>query len=183
MNPLRAALFGLLLAVAGVVTTAAAQTPVPLRVGIAAPTVNMLPMWVGDAAGLFAARGLKVEIVDTAGGSRGLGLLRAGEIAAMNVGLSAVIDENSRGADLRLIAASANTMSFGFFGAPGVAGAEGVRGKKIAVSTLRSESDAAAMLALRQLGLSRADVTLVETGTTLARMQALLSGEIAATAL
>ena len=73
-------------------------------------------------------------------------MLRAGEIAAMNVGLSAVIDENSKGADLRLIAASANTMSFGFFGAPGVTDAEGVRGKKVAVSTLRSESDAAAML-------------------------------------
>ena len=180
MSFARAALLGLTLAL-GALTNAAAQTP--FRVGIAAPTVNMLPMWVGDAAGLFAARGLEVEIVDTGGGSRGLAMLRAGELAAMNVGLSAVIDENSRGADLRLIAASANTMSFGFFGAPGVTGAEGLRGKEVAVSTLRSESDAAAMLALRELGLSRGDVTLVETGTTLARMEALLAGEIAATAL
>jgi NitT/TauT family transport system substrate-binding protein len=143
----------------------------------------MLPMWVGADAGLFAARGLNVEIVDTGGGSRGVAMLRAGQLAAMNVGLSAVIDENSKGADLRLIASSANTMSFGFFGAPGVANAASVRGKRVAVSTLRSESDAAAMLALRRLGLSRSDVTLVETGTTLARMQALIAGDVAATAL
>jgi NitT/TauT family transport system substrate-binding protein len=154
-----------------------------MRVGIAAPTVNMLPMWVGADAGLFAARGLNVTIVDTGGGSRGLAMLDTGEIMAMNVGLSAVVDENSRGRDFRLIASSANTMSFGFFGAPGVTDAAQLRGKKVGVSTLRSESDAAAMLGLKQLALSRSDVTLVETGTTLARMEALLSGAIAATAL
>jgi NitT/TauT family transport system substrate-binding protein len=183
MSLLRVTLLAFMLAMAAAPMNASAQALTPMRVGIAAPTVNMLPMWVGEASGLFAARGLSVEIVDTGGGSRGLAMLRAGELSAMNVGLSAVIDENTKGADLRLIAASANTMSFGFFGARGVTSANALRGRKVAVSTLRSESDAAAMLALKQLGLARGDVELVETGTTLARMEALLSGEIAATAL
>ena len=125
---------------------AAAPAPavVSLRVGIAAPTVNMLPMWVADAGGLFAAHGLNVEIVDAGGGSRGLAMLRRGALQAMNVGLSAVVDENANGADFRLIASSANTMSFGFFGTRGSTNAAALRGKKIGISTLRSESDIAA---------------------------------------
>ena len=170
----------LALAVALFAAPAAAQ--VPLRVGIPAPTVNMLPMWVAQEAGFFDAGGLAVEIVDTGGGSRGLAMLRAGELQIMNVGLSAVIDENGRGADFRMIAASTNTMSFGFFGAPGITAA-GLRGQKVGVSTLGSESDVAATLALRKLGLGRGDVVFVETGATMARLDALMSGAIAATAL
>ena len=64
------------------------------RVGIAAPTVNMLPLWMGQEAGLFKARGLAVEIVNTDGGSRGLAEVGAGRLEAMTVGLSSVIDAN-----------------------------------------------------------------------------------------
>ena len=57
---------------------APAQELTPFRVGIAAQTVNMLPMWMAETAGLFRARGLKVEIVNTDGGSRGLSAVSAG---------------------------------------------------------------------------------------------------------
>jgi NitT/TauT family transport system substrate-binding protein len=160
-----------------------AQDLTPFRVGIAAQTVNMLPMWMAQAAGLFGARGLNVEIVNTDGGSRGLSAVSAGELQAMNVGLSAVIDANRKGGDLRLVASSANTFSFGFFGAADVKGAADLTGQKVGVSSAGSESDTAVSLALKQLGLSRADVTVVEAGATLKRLDALRSGQIKATAL
>jgi NitT/TauT family transport system substrate-binding protein len=175
-----AALVGL----AAVLAPAArAQDLTPFRVGIAAQTVNMLPMWMAEAAGLFAARGLKVEIVNTDGGSRGLAAVSAGQLQAMNVGLSAVIDANKKGGDLRLIASSANTFSFGFFGAAGVKGAADLKGRTVGVSSLGSESDTAVSLALKQLGLDRRDVTVVEAGATLKRLEALRAGQIQATAL
>ena len=153
------------------------------KVGIAAPTVNMLPLWMGQEAGLFRARGLAVEIVNTDGGSRGLAEVGAGRLQAMTVGLSAVIDANGRNGDYRLIASGANTMSFRFFGTNGIAGAAALKGKKIGVSAFGSESDSAASMALKQMGLTRGEVSVVEAGGTLKRLEALKSGAIAATAL
>lgn len=165
------------------ISSAPAQELTPFRVGIAAQTVNMLPMWMAQSAGLFRARGLNVEIVNTDGGSRGLAAVSAGQLQAMNVGLSAVIDANKKGGDLRLVASSANTFSFGFFGAADVKAAADLKGQKVGVSSLGSESDTAVSLALKQLGLSRQDVTVVEAGGTLKRLDALRSGQIKATAL
>ncbi len=152
------------------------------RVGITAPTVNMLPLWMARDAGLFRMRGLNVEIVNTEGGSRGLAMVGQGRLQAMTVGLSATIDANTKGGDYRLIASGANTMSFRFFGAGGVT-TSSLRGKIVGVSSFGSESDVAATMALRQLGLSRQDVTVVELGGTLDRLEALRAGRISATAL
>ena len=163
--------------------SAHAAEPVTFKIGIAAPTVNMLPLWIGQSSGIFAAHGLNVEIVNTDGGSRGLAEVGEGKLQAMTVGLSAVIDANGKGGDYRLIASGANTMSFRFFGASRITDAGSLRGKKIGVSAFGSESDSAASLALKQLGLSRSEVTVVEAGGTLKRLQALKSGAIAATAL
>ncbi len=156
---------------------------IPFRVGIAAPTVNMLPLWTAQQAGLFKARGLDAQIVNTDGGSRGLAEVGAGRLQAMMVGLSSVIEANDKGGDYRLIASGANTMSFRFFGARGISNASALKGKIVGVSTFGSESDSAATMALKQLGLSRSDVQLVEAGGTLKRLAALKSGALAATAL
>ena len=176
-------LFVAALLFAGVTGGASAAQPAPFKVGIAAPTVNMLPLWMGLEAGLFKARGLDVEIVNTDGGSRGLAEVGAGRLQAMTVGLSATIDANGKGGDYRLIASGANTMSFRFFGAKGVAGAAALKGKTVGVSAFGSESDSAASMALKQLGLTRRDVKMVEAGGTLKRLEALKSGALAATAL
>lgn len=153
------------------------------RVGIAAPTVNMLPLWIAQASGLFKARGLNVEIVDTAGGSRGLAQVGSGKLQAMMVGLSAVLDANSKGGDYRLIASGANTMSFRFFGVKGISGADALKGRRVGISAFGSESDSAATMALKRLKLTRSDVQIVEAGGTLTRLDALKTGKLAATAL
>ena len=152
------------------------------RVGITAPTVNMLPLWMARDAGLFRMRGLNIEIVNTEGGSRGLAQVGQGRLQAMTVGLSATIDANTKGGDYRLIASGANTMSFRFFGANGLTAAT-LKGKAVGVSSFGSESDVAASMALRQLGLTRRDVNVIESGGTLDRLSALRAGRIAATAL
>src|SRR4051812_17286475 len=184
VQPIRAiALLAAAMVVFAIAGSAAAAPGAPFKIGIASPTVNMLPLWMGKEAGLFKGRGLDVEIVNTDGGSRGLLEVGAGRLQAMTVGLSAVIDANGKNGDYRLIASGANTMSFRFFGAKGVAGAASLRGKKVGVSALGSESDSAASLALKQLGLTRNDVSVVEAGGTLKRLDSLKSGALAATAL
>lgn len=160
---------------------AAAQ--VPFKAGITAPTVNMLPLWLARDEALFRAHGLAVELVVTDGGSRGLAEVGAGRLQEMTVGLSSVLDANSKGGDYRLVASGANSLSLGFYSGPGVASAAQLRGKKIGISARGSESDTAAMFALRRLGLARQDVIVVELGGTEKRLDALKAGTVDASAL
>lgn len=155
----------------------------PLKIGISEPVNTVLAIWMADAAGFYAAQGLKVEIINMNGGSRGAAELAAGRIDAMHVGLSSVARLNRAGSDLRIIASLANVIRFTFFSTPGVTNAAGLKGGIVGVSTFGSESDATVTLALRRLGLTRDDVTLKEYGGSSRRIAAVKSGEIQASAL
>jgi ABC-type nitrate/sulfonate/bicarbonate transport system substrate-binding protein len=98
---------GLLLWLLQAATVRAAE-PTSLKVGISEPVNTVLAIWMADAAGFYAANGLKVEIINMSGGSRGAAELAAGRIDAMHVGLSSVVRLNRNGSDLRIVAALAN---------------------------------------------------------------------------
>jgi NitT/TauT family transport system substrate-binding protein len=172
-----------LLAFAALAVPAKAQPLPHVRAGIAAPTVNMLPLWLAQDAGFFRARGLDVEIIPTDGGSRGLAQVGTGALQEMTVGLSSVLDASGRTGEYRLVASGANTLSMGFFGSKSVKGAAQLRRQKVGVSAFGSESDMAAMLALRKLKLNRRDVFMVESGGTEKRLNLLNLDAIRASAL
>ena len=88
--------------------------PIELKVGISDPVNTVLAIWMADAAGFYAANGIKVEIINMNGGSRGAAELAAGRIDAMHVGLSSVVRLNRTGGDLRIIASLANVIRFTF---------------------------------------------------------------------
>src|ERR1700710_92192 len=161
----------------------ASAQPAEFKVGIPDPVNTVLAIWMADAAGFYAANGLKVEIINMNGGSRGAAELAAGRIDAMHVGLSSVVRFNRTGGDLRIIASLANVIRFAFVSAPGVKTAADLKGGVVGVSTFGSESDSTVPLALKRLGLSRDDVTLKEYGGGPRRLAAVKSGEIKATAV
>jgi len=160
----------------------AAET-VPFKVGISDTVNTVLPLWMAQTCGLYAADGLAVEIVNMSGGSRGVRALTAATIDAMHVGLSSVVAQNQEGGEARFIESLSNVIRFTFFAAPGVTTAAELKGGGVGVSTFGSESDATVTLALQRLGLTRQDVTLKEYGGALRRLDALKSGEIKATAI
>jgi ABC-type nitrate/sulfonate/bicarbonate transport system substrate-binding protein len=160
---------------------AAAQQPVELKAGISDPVNTVLAWYMARDAGFYAAQGLKVEIVNMHGGSRGAAELQAGRLDVMHVGLSSVIRVNRAGGDIRLIGSLANVIRFTFFSAAGVKTAADLKGGVIGVSTFGSESDSTVTLALARLGLTRSDVTLKEYGGGARRLAAVQSGEIKAT--
>ena len=73
---------------------------------------------MADAAGFYEATGIKLEIINMNGGSRGAAELAAGRIDAMHVGLSSVVRLNRTGGDLRIVASLANVIRFTFFSGP-----------------------------------------------------------------
>jgi NitT/TauT family transport system substrate-binding protein len=160
---------------------AAAQAPVELKAGISDPVNTVLAWYMARDAGFYAAHGLKVDIVNMHGGSRGAAELQAGRLDIMHVGLSSVIRVNRGGGDIRLIGSLANVIRFTFFSAANVKTAADLKGGVIGVSTFGSESDSTVTLALARLGLTRNDVTLKEYGGGARRLAAVKSGEIQAT--
>jgi ABC-type nitrate/sulfonate/bicarbonate transport system substrate-binding protein len=171
------------IALVGALTMAAPAQAVDFKVGISEPVNTVLAMWMADAAGAYAAQGLKVEIINMSGGSRGAQELAAGRIDVMHVGLSSVVRLNRAGGNLRFIASLSNVIRFTFFSAPNVRTAADLKGGTVGVSTFGSESDATVTLALQRLGLTRADVTLKEYGGGFKRIEAVQSGAIKATAV
>jgi ABC-type nitrate/sulfonate/bicarbonate transport system substrate-binding protein len=156
--------------------------PIVLKVGISERLNTVLAIWMADAAGFYEANGLKLEIINMNGGSRGAAELAAGRIDAMHVGLSSVVQLNRAGGDLRIVASLANVIRFTFFSGPGVKTAADLKGGVVGVSSFGSETDSTATFALKRLGLSRDDVTLKVYGGT-RRLAAVKSGEIKATAV
>ncbi len=157
--------------------------PVLVKAGISDAVNTVLAWYMARAAGLYAAVGLNVDVLNMHGGSKGAGELQAGRIDVMHVGLSSVIRVNRSGGNLRVIGSLSNVIRFAFFSAPGVNKAADLAGGIVAVSTLGSETDSTATLALQKLGLSRGDVVIKELGGSKNRLRALKSGEIKATAL
>ena len=151
------------------------------RVGQSSPANTFLAIWMADDAGFYEANGLKLEIVPMAGGRDMAAAFADGRIDAMHIGLSSVVRANAVSADLRTFGSLSNVIRFALFGKPGVKSADDLKGGTVAISSLGSESDATLPLMLDKLGLTRADVQIKELG--LARLAAIQSGAVAATAL
>jgi ABC-type nitrate/sulfonate/bicarbonate transport system substrate-binding protein len=172
-----------LILIGGAATPVAAQQHTEFKVGLSALVNTALPLYFADAGGFYAKQGLKVTISDMGGGTRGAQALEAGAIQVMHVGLSGVVDRNTKGGDLRVIASLSNVMRFIFFSDPMVKTAADLKGGVVGISSFGSESDIAATLALQKLGLTRADVTLKEVGGSPQRLAAIKSGAIKAAAM
>jgi ABC-type nitrate/sulfonate/bicarbonate transport system substrate-binding protein len=172
-----------LLAVARPAAAQPAAPPIQIKAGISDPVNTVLAWYMARAAGLYAAQGLNVDIINMNGGSKGAEELQAGRIDVMHVGLSSVVKVNQGGGDLRVIGSLSNVIRFTFFSAPGVKTAADLKGGVVGVSTFGSESDSTVTLALQKLGLSRGDVTIKEVGGGMKRLEAVKSGEIKATAI
>ena len=157
--------------------------PTEFDVGISGNGVTFFTLWMAEAGGFFKRAGLNVQVVDLPGGARSLQVLLAGKIAATHAGLGPLTQANNQGADLRMIASTSNTIPFTIFLNPNVKTAVDLKDGKIGISTFGSEADLAVALALKQLGLNRKDVTILQVGENATRLQALLAGQLSATPL
>jgi NitT/TauT family transport system substrate-binding protein len=157
--------------------SAEAADPTPFKIGISAPVVTILPVWMAETGGFYAKEGLKVEVINMEGGTRGLQVLLSGEIQGMHVGLAPAVLANKQGADLRLVTSTCNTIPITMFTKAGVTTAD-LKGKTFGISTFGSETDIATSIMLKRLGLSRQDVTVSQIGGSSQRFAALVAGRI-----
>jgi NitT/TauT family transport system substrate-binding protein len=163
---------------AGLPAMARAAESTELKIGLSAAGNTSLALLLAQDQGFYAARGIKTEVSVFDAGSHGAAALQARRIDAMHVGLSAVIELDRAGAQLRLIASLVNVVRFSLFVAPGVRTGEDLKGGVMAVSGFGSESDSTMRLALARLGLKPGDVIMQEVSGNASRIAALKSGAI-----
>ncbi|HLC26164.1 MAG TPA: ABC transporter substrate-binding protein [bacterium] len=140
--------------------------------------------YIAKRAGLFAKYGLDVDLLFISGGSTTIQAMIAGDVPISQVAGPAVVQARLAGSDVVFVAGVLNTLIQNVITAPDITRPELLKGKKFAISRFGSESDFAARLALKKMGLDpQKDVTLLQIGGQTARYVALKGGSIQATLL
>jgi NitT/TauT family transport system substrate-binding protein len=144
---------------------------------------GIAPLYLGNDAGIFEKQGLNLEMVFIPGGSLSLQALIGRSLDLLLTGGPPVVNAYLQGAKIKIIGGVTNLLPYTFVVATGLKTSEQVRGKKIGISRFGSNTDYVVRLALEQLGLSAAQVQIIQVGGSQARLVALKSGAIQATVL
>lgn len=140
------------------------------------------PLWIGVDQGIFAKYGLKVNPVES-GSSVGATAVVAGQAQVYYGEATSAFQAAAQGQPAEIVATFRDYGIFKFIGSKDIKTAADLAGKPIAISSVGDSTDLSTRNALAQLGVSVNSVTLLPTGTSSARLAALLTGKVAATLL
>ena len=141
------------------------------------------PLYVGQDAGIFRRHGFNLDLIFIAGGSLSTQALIGKSLDLLNTGGPPFLNAYVRGARLKIIGGVTNILPYVFMSTARITSAEQLRGKKIGISRFGSNTDFVVRLALGQLGLAPADVTVLQIGGSQSRLLAMKAGTIDATVL
>ncbi len=156
-----------------------AQTLDKLRLGYSGTGLNNYTLEMAKRQGIFRRNGLDVEVVYVNSGSLLNQALIAGTFDVSYSQGSESMLAKLRGADMRIIAVTANRFNHVYLAAPSITSFKQLKGKKVAVSRFGSGSHFQSNLALKEGGLDpEKDVTTLQIGNSGARLAAILSGVV-----
>jgi NitT/TauT family transport system substrate-binding protein len=141
------------------------------------------PLYVAQDAGIFRKHGFTLEMVFIAGGSLSTQALIGKSLELLQTGGPHFLSAYLRGARLKIIGGVTNILPYVLLTGGRITSSEQLRGKKIGISRFGSNTDFVVRLALGQLGLTPADVTILQVGGSQSRLVALKAGTIDATVL
>jgi len=141
------------------------------------------PLYVAQDAGIFRKHGLRLELVFIAGGSLSTQALIGKSLDLLQTGGPPFLNAYLRGARLKIIGGVTNILPYVLITSTRITSAEQLRGKKIGISRFGSNTDYVVRFALGILGLTPADVTVLQVGGSQSRLVALKAGTIDATVL
>lgn len=172
--------FALLLSILGSAPAQAQLTK--LNVAYSAISGDALPAWIAKDAGIFEKNGLDVQLVFFTGGTTAVMALVSTDTPIAQLAGAAVINSVMAGSDAALVVGGVTSLNYYLLGRPEIKTAEQLRGGSVAISRFGSSSDFIARYALQKVGLTPGkDVTIVQIGSTTARVDAALTGRVQAT--
>jgi NitT/TauT family transport system substrate-binding protein len=153
-----------------------------INVGYSAISGDALPAWVAKDAGIFEKNGLDVQLVFFTGGTTAVMALVSADTPIAQLAGPAVINSVLAGSDAVLIVGGVTSLNYYLMGRPEIKTPEQLKGGSVAISRFGSSSDFIARYALSKIGLNPGkDVTIVQIGSTTARVDAALTGRVQAT--
>lgn len=153
-----------------------------INVAYSAISGDALPAWIAKDAGIFEKNGLDVQLVFFTGGTTAVMALVSSDTPIAQLAGAAVINSVMAGSDAALIVGGVTSLNYYLMGRPEIKTAEQLKGGSVAISRFGSSSDFIARYALQKVGLTPGkDVTIVQIGSTTARVDAALTGRVQAT--
>src|SRR5262245_44398955 len=160
-------------------TSASSDTLTTLVIGGGAVGFNWLPVIVADRQGLFARRGLAVEIKRLGAVDKATAAVKAGEINLTITPPEGAIRDAAAGGNLRIIAGNVNRLPLSLIANPRFRRIEELKGAKLGTSSLTEGTALYTMEVLRQHGLNHpGDYEFAVVGVHPARWKALQEGTI-----
>jgi len=181
MNSKRVATLSLLFlfSFVGHCVSASAQSLTRLHVGYSSPSGNQAVLWVAKEAGSFKHHGLDVDLIFIGSGSTMTQAVIAGQINIAQVGGVAPISARLRGADLKIVAVSFNTLALSLIVQQDIRSMADLKGKRIRISRFGSNTDFGARYILKKHGLlPDRDVAILQHGDVPSTFAALQAGGI-----
>jgi NitT/TauT family transport system substrate-binding protein len=155
-----------------------------ISVGYSAISGDQLPAWVAKETGIFEKNGLDVQLIFFTGGTTAVMALVSRDTPISQVAGAAVVNSALAGSDSVLIVGGITSLNYYLMAQPQIKTPEQLKGGSVAISRFGSASDFIARFALSKIGLTPGkDVTLVQIGSTSARMDATLTGRVQATVI
>ena len=153
-----------------------------INVGYSAISGDALPAWVAKDAGIFEKNGLDVQLVFFTGGTTAVMALVSADTPIAQLAGPAVINSVMAGSDATLILGGVTSLNYYLLSRAEIKTPEQLKGGTVAISRFGSSSDFIARYALSKIGLIPGkDVTIVQIGSTTARVDAALTGRVQAT--
>ncbi|MGE5217636.1 MAG: ABC transporter substrate-binding protein [Chloroflexota bacterium] len=162
---------------------AGAVDAAPLRVAYSAISGAMSSLWVAQEGGYFKREGLDVELLYIGGGSLLIQSMISGDLPFAYGPSVPVINASLRGADLVLVGNTGNSLVFSIMSRPEIKQPAQLKGKKVGVTRLGGSTDWALDAALKQWGMERRDLTVIQTGGMPEGLAGLLAGAFDAVVL
>jgi len=135
--------------------------------------------WVAQRSGSFEKYGLKVLPIFMRGGREAVQALISRDVTILQQGSAGVILAWAQGAkDLVVLGATGNKLDYVFVSNPNIKKPSDLKGKRIAISQLGASTDFIARVALKQLGISDKEVTILGIGAQGERRAALAGGHV-----
>lgn len=153
-----------------------------ISIGYSAISGDALPAWVAKDTGIFEKNGLDVQPVFFTGGTTAIMALVSADTPIAQLAGPAVVNSVMAGSDATIIAGGVTSLNYYLQSRADIKTPEQLKGGSVAISRFGSSSDFIARYALTKIGLTPGkDVTIVQIGSTTARVDAVIAGRVQAT--
>src|SRR5881296_64460 len=144
-----------------------------------ARTMSQSMPWIAEEAGRFRKYDLDFQLVYISSAPLVTAAILGGDAQVAISGGEPIIRAHAQGAtDLVFVASAKNTLTHSILAKPEIKRPEDLKGKKLGVSRLGSNSHYFVIQALRKNGMEPSDVNFIQTGGQVENLAALFSGAV-----